>query len=86
MYSGPKLLLRAMSRFLVLMQLGSLLMSVVHVASWGHGNHAWWNQRDMQTDPALCWPWDSGLCPLLDAVATELLPPWTHPLPQVGDS
>ena len=49
MYSGPKLLLRAMSGFLVLMQLGSLLMSVAHVASWSHENHVWWNQGAMQS-------------------------------------
>lgn len=37
--SEPKLLLLAMSGSLVLMQLGSVLLSVVHVTKRGHENH-----------------------------------------------
>lgn len=37
--SDPKLLLLAMSGSMVLMQLGSVLLSVVYVTKRGHGNH-----------------------------------------------
>ena len=43
----------AMATFgsMVLLQLGSVLMSVALVTSRAHGNHAWWNQTAMLSQP-----------------------------------
>lgn len=41
MLSTPKLLPRAMSVFMVLLQLRSVLMSVPHIPSGSHRNHSW---------------------------------------------
>lgn len=37
--SGPKLLLRALSGSMVLLQLGSMLMSMTHITTEAHVNH-----------------------------------------------
>lgn len=80
--SGPGLLLKDMSGFVCLLQLGSVLMSVYHVTAVGHRHYACWNLRAMlpfidpeKTDPALqgtlqpkSWP-----CPSWESCSLSVL-------------
>lgn len=58
--SRPELLL-AMSRFLVLLQLGSVFMSMVYVTIWDHGNLEHWNWKPHWAHPVL----HGRVCPTL---------------------
>lgn len=66
MVPGPKLLPRIMSGFIVLLQLGSAVMSMACVSKGVIGNSLY------RVSPTFHWHWDGWPCPLLNTVAGKL--------------
>lgn len=70
-----ELLPKTMFDSVFLLQLGSEVFSISHVATGDHQNHAHWNPRSMLFGLPPHWPWYSWTCSSLDTTPGDLALP-----------